>query len=201
MKALSIKPKDIEHLFTVAGFEINKAKAMAFSKSFNISLNQHSSNQSSSTVMWEGLYGQVPETIDHMITGICLWDSRWKIEFLNKKKASQPGAVKVLSLEIPRTQALEFLDEGRTVKNFIVPRDIGKYHSIYLSWLQESIPKLNVKHIFMHVPETEYHLYIKDLEVKMKRPLPELHQNLSIFAEKVREPIRAIMKTEFMFPI
>ena len=46
----------------------------------------------------------------------------------------------------------------------------------------------------MHVPETEYHFYIKELEEKMQKPLPELHQHLEKFAEKVRMIIKEIME-------
>mgnify|MGYP001577306683 CR=1 FL=1 len=111
---MSVKlTQGIERVFTIAGFEVSMASA--FSKSYNISLKScHLNNPS--PIRWEGLYGEIPSKIDHMITGICLWDSRWKIEFYNKKKASDPGAVKVLSLEIPRNEAHKYINEGRKIK-------------------------------------------------------------------------------------
>lgn len=74
-----------------------------------------------------------------MITGVCLWDSRWKIEFYNKKKSSDPGAVKVLSLGLSRNEAYKFINEGRKIKSMTIPIGMSRYHKLYINWLKESI--------------------------------------------------------------
>ena len=193
MKLQQLKPKiALENFFTIAGFEVNEASA--FNKTFNISLNQTYLNKPS-PVKWEGIYGEIPLSIDNMITGICLWDSRWKIEFLNKKKVSQPGAVKVLALENTRNDAISFIKEGRQIKNITIPRNLGRYHNYYLEWLSSSVKKLNIRHIFMHIPITEYHFYISELEVQMQKALPELHDHLEVFGNSLKAKAKEIMES------
>lgn len=181
---------NLQSLFTIAGFEVFQGSA--FSKNYNISLSNCNINNPS-LIKWEGLYGEIPPVINNMLTGICLWDSRWKIEFINKKKESEPGAVKVLSLEIPRKEAHKFINEGRRVKSLTIPIDLGRYHTCYLKWLNQTIGKLTIDHIYIHVPINEYHVYINEIEDQLKRPLPEIHDHLQEFGDNVKNRIKEIV--------
>nr|XP_012561444.2 uncharacterized protein LOC105846860 [Hydra vulgaris]XP_047129798.1 uncharacterized protein LOC105846860 [Hydra vulgaris] len=175
----------------VAGFEV--FDEIAINKSLNILLtSRHLRNPSH--ILWEGLYGKIPPSIDHMVSGVCLWDCRWKIEFFNKKKVSNPGVVRPLSLSITRNEAFKFIKEGTKVKSITVPKGLSRYHKLYFNWLKESVQKIKVKHIFMHIPLDEYHFYIKELENHLSKSLPYIHKCLDYFGQEIMKEVCCIFE-------
>ncbi|XP_065643130.1 uncharacterized protein LOC136074719 [Hydra vulgaris] len=175
----------------VAGFEVSDDTAIK--KSLNVLLtSRHFRN--SWYILWEGLYGKIPSSIDHMVSGVCLWDCRWKIEFYNRKKLSDPGAVRALSLSITRNEVFKFIKEGTKVKSITVPKGLSRYHKLYLNWLKESVQKIKVKHIFMHIPLDEYHFYIRELENHLNKSLPYIHKCLDYFGQEIMKEVRFILE-------
>lgn len=75
-----------------------------------------------------------------------------------------------------------------------IPIGMSRYHKLYIKWLKESIQKLNINHVFMHVPTTEYHNYIKEFENQIKKPLPQIHESLDNFGQEVVKSMREVLE-------
>lgn len=135
---------------------------------------------------WEGWWPHVAPTPEERtaISGICLYDNRWAVEFKRtSQKAEQPAVHRGLVINRDREDALKRLGHGQRLASITVPLYPGEYHRRLLRWQASAFNRLKPKRILFHLPLQEYHLYLAELEKAAKLPLPWLHQQLDHFAQ------------------
>jgi len=146
----------------------------------------------------EGWWPKEPNnTKNVMITGICIWDARWQLEFNRVNKANQP-ARRTFSLNYERADAIKKIKLGRTIKKIYFPSMLGLYHNTLINWQLEKILQFKPRRILYHLPVDEYHDYICSLEKVLQIPLEWLHQELNIFAEALLDHIKNVFGKNIM---
>lgn len=148
-------------------------------------------------VLYEGWWPKRPQFRPEVfLTGICLWDALWTLEFAPKNGFS---AKRSPALPQERNDAFDRLARGERVIGIIAPTMLGAYHQLLIMWQVEKARQLDPKRILYHVPIKEYHRYIADLEGKLG-PLPLLHECLDEFAREVKNAIlKAFQHREIEF--
>lgn len=150
-------------------------------------------NSNSEFAFKEGILGKIPQKIDLVISGICLWDARWQVHFKPKNKAN-PGAKRSIALPSERKDAFERIKNGQEIEKIFIPLNPGVYHLKLLRWQVEKLKELNPRKIVYHVPIEEYHIYIRQLEELVKYPLDILHLALEDFYKKILKMIEKFTK-------
>lgn len=128
-----------------------------------------------------------------MITGVCLWDGRWRVKF-KKRSSGNPGATRVLAYPLERADAYLKLEKGHELESISIPSAPGPYHEKMVAWIGHKARELEVKEVFCHVPLLEYVHYIKTLEEKMGQKLPQLHRALQPFAHQIFDALKKQLK-------
>lgn len=139
----------------------------------------------------EGWWPHLPTNIQCVIGGICLWCHRWTVYFEAFDSKSQP-ARRYPASEIDRKEVVERIlkgGKGSQVTHMDVPIEPRAYHVRTIERQARAAREFEVGEIYYHVPVTEYHRYIAEIEAALGRQLPELHALLDQFAEKIRKLI------------
>ncbi|MFA6383234.1 MAG: hypothetical protein WCX17_02325 [Parcubacteria group bacterium] len=130
----------------------------------------------------EGWWGY-PTCEKDLVSGICIFDARWALEFDNGKEA---GTRKSLSLPREREKAFKMMEKGRKIKNLYVPTELSAYHLKLLQWQVKKICQLSPKRILYHLPVGEYEIFIQELETAAGIDLPWLYVRLEEISEKIK---------------
>ncbi len=146
-------------------------------------------SRTDNAVAYEGWWPSEPRgERSILLTGICLWDARWQVEF-EKAGRGNPPARRSLALPAEREDVYRRLTAGSRVQKIYYPHSLNAYHDILISWQKEKIDALRPKKVLYHLPLVEYHRFIQELELGVGTPLPVLHASLERFAHNVREKI------------
>lgn len=132
--------------------------------------------------MQEGWWGNPTQGKD-LVTGICIFDARWSLEFDNGKEA---GAKKSLSLPREREKAFKMIKKGRGVKTINIPTELGRYHRMMIQWQVEKIFQLAPRRILYHLPVGEYEIFVQELEEVVGKKLPQLYNLLQDLSSKIK---------------
>lgn len=130
----------------------------------------------------EGWWGNPTQEKD-LISGICIFDARWSLEFENGKEI---GTKKSLSLPREREKAFKMIKKGRKIKSINVPDEIGKYHQKMIRWQVEKICQLSPKRILYHLPAGEYEIFIQELEAVSNKEMSRLYAILKKLSNKIK---------------
>lgn len=139
--------------------------------------------------VYEGWFPERPRFEPRaVISGVCLWNAGWQIVF----EGIGGTGTKALSLALPndRQEIYQRLDEHHRVvpRRILVPCRPDNYHRSLLQWLELTLKGMPaVEKVLFQIPEDEYHSYIRTLEQKLHRELPELHRLLIGFADATWE--------------
>jgi len=112
-----------------------------------------------------------------VVTGICFFDARWRVEFKNPKPG-QKGAVRSLALPREREEAEEFLKRGREIERVIYPPFPTPYAQKLIEFQKWGLEKLVgvVERVLYHVPLHEYLMYASVLPSPWKERTEEVIQ-------------------------
>jgi hypothetical protein len=150
------------------------------------------------TVFHEGWWPSPPKNKKpKMITGICLWDARWQIEFAQINKCNPPARPS-FCLHADRKKIIAKIQKGACVTKVHYPSDLGIYHHTLIKWQLEKIYQFCPKNIFYHLPTKEYHDHIKILESLLGKSLGLLHVKLDYFVESLIAHIKSLFGTGLM---
>lgn len=136
-------------------------------------------------VRFEGWWPSKPPEVKNVISGICLWDGRWQVEFEKKGKGNPPAR---RSLAFPRDRSLAYEkigEYGDRVSKIYLPEEPSTYHTKLIAWQAEKYREFAPETVFYHIPIPEYHFFLRDLE-RLVGSLPEAHEALDNFSAKVK---------------
>lgn len=157
--------------------------------------------RSNNEVLYEGWWPKQPQVRPEvLLTGICLWDASWTLEFAPKSGSSVKRSP---ALPRERNDAFERIARREWVMEIVVPTEPGMYHQLLINWQVQKARQLEPQRVLYHLPVREYHCYIAGLEGKLGQ-LPLLHEYLDEFARKVRTAILGAFQPreiEFISPM
>lgn len=145
------------------------------------------------TALLEGWWGggeREPPSDPVCVSGMCLWDARWQLEFaIQGKGASRNPAVR-RSLALPgeRADCFARLEAGKEVVRAFVPRSPGTYLQTLLKWQVEQFRVLNPRRILYHVPVLEYQEYIRRIQAASVKSL-ELQRLVEQLDDFIRQAL------------
>ena len=137
-------------------------------------------------VLYEGLYGVLPVSVSTALAGACLYGREWEVEFEHLIK-SNPPCRKSPALESERLKILEKLKQGKRIVAMRVAQGLREYHYKLITWQGCIAHTLGVTHVYYHVPASEYHHFIAEIERESGSSFPGAHTLLDAFAQEVRE--------------
>lgn len=99
------------------------------------------------------------------VSGLCLWDARWQVEFVPQGKGSskRPAPRRSLALPGDRTDVFQRLAAGQRIARIFLPPGPGVYHEQMLRWQADQIKLLGLERLLYHMPLAEYCVYIREL--------------------------------------
>jgi hypothetical protein len=127
-----------------------------------------------------------------VVTGICLFDRRWQLEFKNPKPG-QRGAVRSIALPREREEAQEFLKRGREIERVLFPQFPTPYAQKLIDFQKWGLWKLRdlgvvVERVLYHIPRREYLCYCSILpspwKEKMETVVKEQAQKIGELVSK-----------------
>ena len=140
--------------------------------------------QAGHSALYEGWWPFSAEGRSVAISGVCLFDKAWRLQFAPRGKGNPP-AVRTLALPSGRDEAYRWLREGRCAEKLFVPVAPGRYHEALIRWQASEFLRLQPRRILYHVPLDEYRRYIGELEELLGRSLPVLRDRLEAFTHQV----------------
>ena len=152
---------------------------------------------------WQNVSNDDQKTV---ISGVCLWDARWQVEFLSAKTKNPPIVRRSLALPSGRDDIYLRLATAQRIIKMFCPLGLGMYHTRLIKWQSEKLQELPCERILYHVPLDEYHDYIEALEARLGIPIPSAHDQLDKFAQKIHDYIQdqfgsLLCKLEFIKPM
>ncbi|MBI4120317.1 MAG: hypothetical protein HY454_02520 [Parcubacteria group bacterium] len=152
---------------------------------------------------WQDVSGADQNTV---ISGVCLWDARWQVEFRPAKTKNAPIVRRSLALPSGRDDIYLRLATAQRITKMFCPLGLGIYHIRLIKWQSEKLRELSCEQILYHVPLDEYHDYIATLESRLGIPIPSAHDQLDKFAQKIHDYIQdqfgpLSRKLEFIRPM
>ena len=177
-----------DHYFPYPGWQINLKNSEAIRRVNNelIKIRLFKAGE-----LLEGWWPSIPQdkrTL--MITGICLWDARWQVEFEHVNKRNPP-ARRSLTLPLEREDAIKRIRNGARVVRIYYPLNFRVYHQATIAWQLRKIVQFNPKQIAYHLPTKEYHDYVSALEENLGMSLSSLHESLDSFVQTLINYINA----------
>ncbi|MAZ77402.1 MAG: hypothetical protein CMF39_01825 [Legionellaceae bacterium] len=156
---------------------------------------------SANQTTYEGWWPLPPDDYrSTVITGICLLDARWQLEF-EKKGRGNPPSRRALTSPLERKKAVEKIHSGDRVTKMYVPQTLGKYHQYLIAWQVEKIELLKPKRILYHFPLLEYHYYLEQIEILLQRSLLTIHEAVEKFAHALKLQVKdAFVKKGLVAP-
>ncbi len=172
---------------------------------------------------FENIYGYVEfneidiQKTKFIISGVCLFDGRWKISTEAAKPHKNDG-LSILSpaSNLEREKLYKKLENGAKVIDIQYPTDISlKYHERLINWQLMVAKKAKfLEKMVVHIPRAEYHTYIDELEnrvrinsyfnAKMKRIFGNMHDTVDEMSEKIwdmyQKDAKIQEKVEFISP-
>ncbi len=138
---------------------------------------------------WWGTENLRPE---YCLSGGCLFDARWQLQFPAQNKGHQ-GAVRTLSLPRERDDAYARLKKGQTPLALHLPKGPGVYQQTLIRWQAAVFRRLQPTQILYHLPTDEYRVYIQEMEQHLGYAVPAAYTQL----DQLAVSIRALMVREF----
>jgi hypothetical protein len=136
------------------------------------------------TALYEGWWPFPAEGRSVAVSGVCLFDKAWRLQFAPRGKGNPP-AVRTLALPSGRSEAYGWLRQGRRAEQLFVPVAPGRYHEALIRWQVSEFLRLRPQRILYHIPLDEYRWYVGDLEELLGRSLPTLRDRLDAFTKQV----------------
>ncbi len=135
-----------------------------------------------------GEYGAFSSERRVAISGVCLFDARWSVEF-------STGGVRSIALPLDRSRVQDRIRErGFEVSRVIFPLTLTDYHTKLLHFVANTVEKLQPEKLLFHIPIDEYYVYIQELETLIGGVIPDAQEILAGFAGKVTDCFRAEMQ-------
>lgn len=135
-------------------------------------------------ILYEGWWPRKPEKIENIVSGVCLWDGRWQVEF-EKSKGNPPGR-RSLALPKEREEAYQRISMGKVVTRMYLPYEPGEYHRRLIVWQAKKFKELKPKKILYHLPLDEYRRFIYKFEFESGCEIPSAYQTLLKFYEAIK---------------
>lgn len=164
-----------------ASWTIDCKKEIAYTRSCkNLSLKLTKNK----IVKFESQFGEI-NGAKNIISGICLFDARWLLEF--EAKHRNPAGKNSLASPMEREKAFKKIKKGLAVKKIYYPIKPGEYHKKLINWQVSKFNNLKPKRILYHLPTLEYHCFIETLENYLTIKLPTLKKCLELFAKNIKD--------------
>lgn len=127
-----------------------------------------------------------------VISGMCLWDARWKGRLMHSQKEYS------FALSPEREEFFQNMRKGyKQISSIQFPFAPSLYHALLARWQAEKIQWLKPERVLYHLPIDEYHFYVAEIEVACSRQLPVLHHALDEFSREVRDLFLSELPSEF----
>lgn len=151
---------------------------------------------------WEGWWPHQPEQMQgrSVLSGICLYDNRWVVEFARQGANSERNPPARRSLVIPkdRDDAYKRLAQGQKLTQMQVPLFPGEYHKRLLTWQAARLRLLKPSQVLFHLPVLEYHAYVTQLEELSGQTMSGAHQQVAEFTRLLMMLQSAVYGPELM---
>jgi hypothetical protein len=134
---------------------------------------------------WPSPPSSIPEVV---ISGCCLLDGRWQIEFLPRAKKAK-AACRRISHTQDREDAIKRLRNGHKASRIYMPTCLTEYHNALVTWQVQQLKKWPGCHVYYLLPRSEYHYYVSQLEHELGIQCPKMHELLDDFADLVKEEV------------
>jgi hypothetical protein len=135
-----------------------------------------------------GEYGVFSSERTVAISGVCLFDARWSVEFSS-------GGVRSIALPLDRLRVQERIQERNfEVSRVIFPLTLTSYHTKLLRFVSDVVAESKPDKLLFHIPKIEYQIYIQNLEKLIGKEIPKAQSILDEFVEKVESLFLAEMK-------
>jgi hypothetical protein len=140
-------------------------------------------------IVAEGYWPREFFRAETVISGICLWDWRWQVEFAGQGK--NPGAKRTLASLYERDDVYKKLARGKKLLEMRHPVDMGAYHRLFIPWLVKKLCVCQSGKLLFQIPEMEYLGYLTNLEKASGLDLAEAKADLRLYASMIKTELEA----------
>ncbi len=128
-----------------------------------------------------GDYGNKYDYHNTAISGICLLDATWSVQF-------STGGIRSIALPLDRQRVCNRIsNRGFEVTKVIFPTELSMYHTKLIEFVSDSIVELQLYKLLYHIPTDEYKMYVATLEKIIGKSIPGAYDIIDMFSDKIKK--------------